>query len=382
MKQNIIISGLHLSDNNRGSAALGYGAIEFLKLQNKLSEKNTLVNFRFYKNPFRASNRRPFVEQVNVGNVSIPHITYNIFFLQLIAARFFRIVFPFSRISKVLKDTSLIAAINGGDGFSDIYGETWFFNRLQEFFLARIYNIPLVILPQTLGPFKRKKNYLIAKHVLEYASRIYVRDDRFDEELKKMGLPFEHSKDLSFYMKPEPWNIEVKENAVGINVSGLAYSNKFKTLAGQFSMYPYLIESLIRAFQLRKIPVYLISHSYNYKNDDTNNDDIVASRSVYKRLNEKKGVYLIDHDLTSPQTKYVISKMNFFIGTRMHANFAAIYTGVPVYGLAYSYKFQGAFEANGIYDSTSMINNISKDEADVIVSKIIIKYKERNEKRT
>lgn len=40
--------------------------------------------------------------------------------------------------------------------------------------------------------------------------------------------------------------------------------------------------------------------------------------------------------------------MSFFIGTRMHANFAAIYTGVPLFGLAYSYKFEGAFNANGL----------------------------------
>ena len=58
----------------------------------------------------------------------------------------------------------------------------------------------------------------------------------------------------------------------------------------------------------------------------------------------------------------------------MHANFAAIYTRVPLFGLAYSYKFQGAFEANGIYDSTAMINNISEKECDKIVNKIADKY--------
>lgn len=47
----------------------------------------------------------------------------------------------------------------------------------------------------------------------------------------------------------------------------------------------------------------------------------------------------------------------------MHANFAAIYTNVPLFGLAYSYKFQGAFERHGIYNRTSMINNISIKEA-------------------
>ena len=64
--------------------------------------------------------------------------------------------------------------------------------------------------------------------------------------------------------------------------------------------------------------------------------------------------------------------MSFFIGTRMHANFAAIYTGVPVFGLAYSYKFAGAFDANNLNgkEQTAMINNISDSEIPTIIKKI------------
>lgn len=70
----------------------------------------------------------------------------------------------------------------------------------------------------------------------------------------------------------------------------------------------------------------------------------------------------LDEDLTSPKVKYVISQMSFFIGTRMHANFAAIYTDVPVFGLAYSFKFDGAFTANGLdgKKQTAKINNLLK----------------------
>ncbi len=64
--------------------------------------------------------------------------------------------------------------------------------------------------------------------------------------------------------------------------------------------------------------------------------------------------------------------MSFFCGTRMHANFAAIYSKVPVFGLAYSYKFEGAFDANGLdgANQTVMINNISCEDIDLIINKI------------
>ena len=89
-------------------------------------------------------------------------------------------------------------------------------------------------------------------------------------------------------------------------------------------------------------------------------------------LDNKNNVYLIDNDLTAPQIKYSISKMSFFIGSRMHANFAAIYSNVPLFGLAYSYKFAGAFTSNGLdgEKQTVMINNIQEKDIDDIIKKI------------
>ena len=68
--------------------------------------------------------------------------------------------------------------------------------------------------------------------------------------------------------------------------------------------------------------------------------------------------------------------MSFFVGTRMHANFAAIFTKVPLFGLAYSYKFKGAFENNGIFNRTADINNITVEKIDDIIKKIGDAYKE------
>ena len=99
---------------------------------------------------------------------------------------------------------------------------------------------------------------------------------------------------------------------------------------------------------------------------------MLACREVYRKLKDKSNVVLIDRDLISPQIKYLISKMTFFIGTRMHANFAAIYTGVPVFGMAYSYKFEGAFNAGGLNgkEQTAMINNLRSEDIDDYIAKI------------
>ena len=375
IKKYVIISGFNVNDNNRGTAALGYGAVSFCQEYGYLHDGQELLNVKFVKK-FWKKLYRDTTEVYNLyGKVWKHHTVYVFAFEQFLLYKF-KMTLPFTKFGRLLRNIELVACINGGDGFSDIYGTHSFLKRLSDTKMAMNYGIPIIQLPQTLGPFNDKQNYDLAKKILRYSSVIYVRDEKFIPELEKLGVKFILTKDLSAYMQPEPWNIDIKSESIGINVSGLAYSNRFRTLSGQFDAYPELINRLICHFRDKGHTIYLIPHSYNYGCPESNNDDIVACKAAYEKLQDKNNVVLIDKDLISPQIKYVISKMAFFIGTRMHANFAAIYTKVPVFGLAYSYKFAGAFNANGLdgEKQTVMINNIEKKEIGDIVNKVELMY--------
>lgn len=373
MKKYFIISGLELNDNNRGTAALGYGAFTFLEQNGFISNDDELLIIKGVRNFFKIRESK---KEIHIQGKKYLCNTIVVSTIELSLARKFGILLPFSKLAKYLKNTSLVAAINGGDGFSDIYGDFWFHFRLPETLLAMGCKIPVIMLPQTIGPFEKKYNFQLAEKILKYSSYVYTRDNKFSDSLKKLGIAYEKTKDLSAYMKSESWNIDVLPESIGINVSGLCYSNSFSNLEGQFNEYPYLIDTIIKYFQDKGKPIYLIPHSYNYSAPEKSNDDMEACRKAYARLTNKKNVILIDQDLTSPQLKYLISKMNFFIGTRMHANFAAIYSRVPVFGLAYSYKFEGAFNANGLngQEQTVRINNLSRAEIPTILNKISLFY--------
>ena len=376
IKKNIIISGLDLNAGNRGTAALGYGAFSFLKEKGYLTDDIELIKFVFYRNLFRKKSERIKEEILNVqGRVYHRKIVFIRAYEKILYEKF-HVFLPFSSFKKYLCNIKCVAAINGGDGFSDIYGTKIFHSRLTEILLAIKAGIPVIILPQTIGPFVEKDNRELAHYILKSASKIYVRDDKYIDELDKLNLAYERSRDLSCYMKPEPVNIDIEENAIGINVSGLAYFNRFTGLEGQFDNYPKLLSIIIGKFQKMKVPVYLIPHSYIANNPLASGDDMLACKEVYEATTDKTGLYWVDKDLKSPQVKYVISQMKFFIGTRMHANFAAIYTGVPLYGLGYSYKFEGAFRENGVYDNNvSLINNISAEQCEEIANRVIEYYK-------
>ena len=380
MKKYILISDFCLTARNRGTAALGYGALAFLREKGYMSEEQEVAQYTIYRNPFRKQTlsklfqKRRNIEIIQGVSVAFTHIMVNSLEYKLWAK--FGISLPFRPWGKFVRNIALVAAINGGDGFSDIYGERLWNSRLREIKFAMKTKTPLVLLPQTIGPFKDSKILVEAKQIMEYADAVYVRDMQYAKQLDEMGIKYELTNDLSAYMKPEPWNIDVTSDSIGINVSGLAYSNNFRDLAGQFAAYPELMTELVRHFQKKGKTIYLIPHAYGYNNPEWDNDDMISGREFYKSLEDKTNVVLVDKDLFSPQVKYVISKMSFFIGTRMHANFAAIFTKVPVFGLAYSFKFQGAFENNGIYNRVAMINNITCADIPSIIEQIEKSYQE------
>ena len=371
MKRYVVISGFNINANNRGTAALGYGAVSFCQEYGYLHEGQELLTIKFVKKFWKKQYRDNSENHKSCGKTWKCH-TIHVCVLEQFLLNKFRLALPFTKFGRLIREIETVACINGGDGFSDIYGTRIFHSRLPEIKMAMSYGIPVIQLPQTLGPFKDNRNFCIAKDILRYSKDIYVRDEKFIPELEKLGVKYILTKDLSAYMQPEPWNIDIKPNSIGINVSGLAYSNRFHALSGQFDVYPELIDRLICHFRNKGHFVYLIPHSYNYANPELNNDDMVACRAAYEKLCDKSNVIVVDKDMISPQVKYVISKMSFFIGTRMHANFAAIYTNVPLFGLAYSWKFEGAFDANGLEGKkqTANINSIDKMEIDDIIMKI------------
>lgn len=371
MKKYIDISGLNLHDSNRGTAALSYGAIPFLEEKGYLKDGQELIFFHRYKKFWKSSNIKVLQETLHINGKTYKRTIVPIHDAEYLLVKKFGIILPFTQFGRYVRQVELEAAIYGGDGFSDIYGTRSFLGRMNQTWILRRANVPLLFLPQTIGPFKDKANQEVAVELLRYAKEIYVRDNKFAQEFDKLRIRYTQTPDLSSFMVPEPWNIETEENAIGLNVSGLAYRNSFHKLKGQFDAYPELVERIIHHFREKGNTIYLIPHSYNYYKPITD-DDMLACREVYNKLEDKSNVVLIDRDLISPQIKYLISKMSFFIGTRMHANFAAIYTGVPVFGMAYSYKFEGAFNAEGLdgKEQTAMINNLRKEDIYDYIAKI------------
>lgn len=92
--------------------------VQFLSLRKKYLENNQiLVNFRVVKNLFKHRNRGCIKELISTADGDWYHLTYNVFFIEIILFTRFGILLPFSTFGKAMSQIELVAAINGGDGF-------------------------------------------------------------------------------------------------------------------------------------------------------------------------------------------------------------------------------------------------------------------------
>jgi len=287
-----------------------------------------------------------------------------------------------------LLDSDVIAAISGGDSFSDIYGHGRLFYMALPLILVLLLGKNLLLLPQTLGPFKSVTARCVARYILSRAKLVYSRDlDGVRQAEALLGpvaaghIRFSH--DVGFVLEPVPlqdpavdelFDREPNLPLVGVNVSGLLYIGGYskKNMFGLRVNYPHFIFELIRfLIEDCKTTVLLIPHVYGEAQGSES--DTVASRQVYLKLRDRYGFRLrfIDNRYSEGQIKSLIGRCTFFIGSRMHACIAAVSQGVPAVPVAYSDKFVGVMQTINIASLVADARKMTEQEILTLVGKAL-----------
>jgi polysaccharide pyruvyl transferase WcaK-like protein len=240
------------------------------------------------------------------------------------------------------KRYDLVFDIGEGDSFADIYGFQRFIKFSANKYFAISSKVPLIIAPQTIGPFNNYISSIIATYLLKQAQAVYTRDHKSSDYLKKMKVIHHEASDVAFLL---PYDQKNKiDNSVGINVSGLLWHGGY-TKRNQFNLsvdYQKLIVDLINGFIRREQKVYLVAHVIS--DTDDVEDDYRTAEKIKAEYFSENDLVMVAPKFTSPiEAKSFISSMMFFLGSRMHATIGAISAGVPTIPLAYSRKFSGVF---------------------------------------
>lgn len=365
MKKKILLLGVSLESDNRGVNALGIGALTLLKKTFDFDECNIL----HFSNE-KVSEHNLIINNSNV-NVKIhyfPAKSYYNSIYELIIYRLFKI-FPQSNVAKIILDSDIAYDVNEGDSFSDIYGSKRIIRHFLDSFLVILAGKPLIFLPQTIGPFKTFSGKVLGSFILKNLKKLYIRDSKSVAFLKSLGVSYQQSIDMATFMEPKAIDISVKPTTIGLNINGLMYLQNYKALNNQFSEYKYFIETLIQRLLELNHSILLIPHTYNIDNPNPE-DDFIAIKEISKNINNAN-LNILSGTYDAQELKYIISKTDFFIGSRMHSCIAALSTSVPCIGLAYSYKFEGTFKMFNQKDCVISLNKITKSDTDNIINQIL-----------
>lgn len=308
-----------------------------------------------------------------------PYISgQNVTFLPM---RSWTFIAPRGGLYSAIRECDLICDIGAGDSFADIYGPKRFAWLCLSKLIVLLGRRPLILSPQTIGPFRHWWSGLIANSIMRHCSAIAVRDEISLKLLARLSAQIKvaSSTDVAFRLPGRPVQLPSARGwQIGINVSGLLFhggynrQNMFKLAVD----YPQLIRAIVRYFASQEnCEIHLISHVHSLTNHTgSETPRLEDDYAVSQLLAEEFPQTILAPRFESPSTaKSYIAAMDFFCGSRMHACIAAFSSGVPVVPIAYSRKFMGLFQSLGY----SNIADCTKETMQQILEKVKNGFDER-----
>lgn len=254
--------------------------------------------------------------------------------------------------------------IGAGDSFADIYGPRRFAFLWLTKMMTVARRVPLLLSPQTIGPFTKAAYKPFAKVALSTADAVVARDELSLKVLQELAPSAKSllSVDVAFALPYLDRSSERggEKTKIGVNVSGLLF-NEAESGRNRFGLdvdYADLMRRFLRDIEARPdMEAHLITHATHPH--DLWDDD----RNIADKLAEEFPSAVRVPEFPGPsEAKSYISALDFLVAGRMHACIAALSSGVPVVPVAYSRKFSGLFGMLG-YNWMVPVNGASTDEA-------------------
>ncbi len=256
-------------------------------------------------------------------------------------------------IYDAMKKCAFLVDLTQGDSFSDIYGPARFYRWTDIKKEIEDKGFPLVLGPQTYGPFSDTAIREYAIRVIEGAKAVISRDQvsadyvkQYSEKKCTVGT------DLAFELPYTKRALDSKGRMrVGINPSGLLCRTKadgsgfFEEMKTDYESYLTQVIDWLR--KAESYEIHMISHVGNEATISFGGVQDAIYHPAFK---------------TPVEAKNLISGMDVFIGARMHATIAAFSSGVPVIPTAYSRKFSGLFRGLG-YDHLIDLKEMTTEES-------------------
>jgi len=280
----------------------------------------------------------------------------------------------------------LLVSKPGGFLYSSGKGLNLFLS-IYSMVMAFAANKPLYILPQSIGPFSRGWECLLARWTLERTRVVMLREEVSRRYLELCG--FSHPRcyvlpDMAFTFEGAPdseaeeWlqrqSIRLSEDRPLLGLTVINWGEENKTFSQQ-DAYESAISQAATYFinQLNgKVLIFTQVCGPSHSQDDR-----IPSRRILTRLEPvRSSVFFFNEAQTPELLKSAYRCMDVFIGTRMHSNIFALSEGVPVLAIGYQHKTAGIIDMLGLSEWVIDINQV---QADRLVNDLERLYEQRGE---
>ena len=304
----------------------------------------------------------------------------------------------FSRALSQLLSCDVVFDVSAGDSFANIYGDQVFWYQSQIKLLCLELGLPLVLMPQTYGPFSSEQSAELAGQIVSRSTLVCSREAEGLAEIRSLcgdRTPPKMARvpDMAFMLEPRPMELPAGLEAalseetprIALNVSGLLYFAKRSF--GLQCNYAELSSALLKwALQIPASRVLLVPHvvaptlhpsakTPRVSSPDTT--DTKACEHLYDSLREEdRGRVDVLRAPSDPaEAKYAMSRCDFFVGARMHAFIGASSQCVPGALLAYSKKAEGLASLMDFGDAVIDLRCTSIEEC---VAEVAAQYERRD----
>lgn len=262
--------------------------------------------------------------------------------VKLILGRYNNLL-KYGELKSVLNNVDMIFDISGynlGDKW-DLQTHETYLNNIR---LAQKFNIPIVLLPQSFGPFNYDDNirtYLMdeLQNLLKYPKMIFAREtEGYNLLTKQLGLTnVKLSSDLVLQNQGVEMSnilknsveIDIPEiprrKSVGIipNSQCFAHGNKTKIL----ELYKKILDKLL----LEGLQVYIFRHS---------REDLNICYEISELVDDKTNVHVVENDFSCFEYDQWIKNFEFIVGSRFHALVHAYRQYIPCILLGWATKYE------------------------------------------
>ena len=228
-----------------------------------------------------------------------------------------------------IRTFDLVVDTRAGDSFADIYGLRRLATMSAMAELVRKAGVPMVMGPQTIGPFGTRRGTNMARWSLRRATVVMARDSDSARESSRLGRRVDALTTDVVFALDVPQVPKTRE--VIFNVSGLLWSENPHVDSAR---YQQVVTEICRSVVAGGRRLTLLSHVLD---SDLADNDVPAAKDLAGRLD---GVAEVVVPRSLAEVREVLASGAVVAGSRMHACLNALSVGTPAVSLAYSRKFE------------------------------------------